>query len=140
ANDKLGGGPSASLCPTKESPMNQIYELLTKGHTMAEMVEKLRMEEDQIQAVLDEPQEGHDLFIQRNAFNEKVYIYLPTLQTRRPPKKPVFKRYVAKNTPWVVIQFPNTFKAKRLDLVPLYDVHYGHKSCNLEKFREYVEY
>jgi len=93
--------------------------------------------------LLQAKHEGLVLFTQRNQYNEIVYILLP-----KPPKgiRLLPKRYeyhIGKDErgneqPYLLVKIPN-FKGKVV-VAPLFDIHYGHKTHNFEKFMGYIRW
>lgn len=118
----------------------ELHEFLRRGRTLREICEELGVTDKAALRWIKQAPEGYKLFTQRNAFNEQVFVYLPVERSKERPKRPIFARSVAAETPWVRVQFPDRVDFKRLDLVPLFDVHYGHHACKIEKWLEYVEF
>lgn len=115
------------------------YEFLSRGRTAQEIISKFGLTEEEVDTKLDLGRPGYELFVQRNAFNEKIYVFLPKPERKVPLKKPIFARHCA-TLPWVRVQFPESLNVKRIDIVPLFDVHFGHKACLVSKWMEYIEY
>lgn len=134
--------------PTKEEARQEFGVFLSRGRTMRELVTEFALTEEEILSSLKRGKKDYNLFEQRNDFGEKVYIFLPKPETRWVPKKRRFTYAVAPSgRPWVTVQLPDSFPAKknsdgtrRVDVVPISDVHYGATSYNHEKFLEYLEY
>lgn len=128
---------------TKTLNEQGLYEFLQKGRTMAKIIERFKCEEKEVKAILKKPRKDHQLLTQLNEFGHEIYIYVRKAEKPWVPKEPVFKRavfYEKDSSPWVVINLPDDVTWKRCDILPLFDVHYGHISHNLEKFKDYVEY
>lgn len=121
-----------------ESTVDDFHEFLTRGRTAQEIGTKFNLRPEEVEMWIDREYEGYTLYTQRNAFNEKVYLYLPNESRKIRLKDPVFARHCSA-TPWIKVQFPDN-DWKRLDIVPLYDVHYGHHACMVDKWREYIEF
>lgn len=114
-------------------PKETVHDFLSRGRTEDEIKKEFGSK------VSLAPPEGFDLFEGRNAFNDRVFVHLPRPDRPWQPKNPAFSRHVAEKTPWVRVQFPDSSR-RRLDIVPIYDVHYGHREYRREKFLEYLEY
>jgi hypothetical protein len=111
---------------------------LLKGRTEKEIIAKFGDLN-----FLKEKFEGLNLFTQRNNYHELIHILLPVPPKgiKLLPKK--YTHYVGKDDkgneqPYLLVQIPD-FKGK-LIIAPLFDIHYGHATCNFEKFMSYVRW
>jgi len=81
---------------------------------------------------------GTALFEQKDPHDNSVFVAIaqPQPQVLTPREWSYWVN--PENFPYIWIQFPLDCKLRRLKIVPLSDVHYGAKACNVERFVEYL--
>jgi hypothetical protein len=123
---------------SKEDQLALFRKFLSKGRTEREMVAEFGNAD-----MLKEKFEGLDLYRQRNAWNEPVFILIPKMKKLEVLKPKEWTYHVARSEdgveePYLMVQLPD-FKGK-ITVVPLYDVHFGHHAHRSEKFLAYINW
>jgi len=123
---------------TLEVQPDKLVAFLSKGRTISEIARHFKCRVDEAEAKVHEV-EGYQLWETHDSMGEKVYtlfplIELPTL------KKPIWKfRQQPDGQPWLWYEFPNN-DWKVIKVVPISDVHYGHKMHLSEEFMEHLKW
>lgn len=119
------------------------YDFMGKGRLVKDVAKRFKLSEAEALKRIKKKREGYDLLVQKNEYGEDVYLWLPQIDKTFKPEKSPFKLHnfhEQGSVPWVVAEFPNSFDYESIDLLPLSDLHYGHKACLVDKIREYVDY
>jgi len=111
---------------------------LSKPRTHAEINRRLRRVTDREGIFNIQLLPGYELFEQKNDKGESIY--LAAKQGMKPPDRLWHLWKSPTHEPYVWIQFPHTFDAERICVVPLSDVHYGARAHNLKRFKSYLDW
>jgi len=119
---------------------NKIVDLAKRGPISRHDLRKaLGVTNKQISDMLGRSMFGHRLFEQVFEGNS-FFHFLPD------PENIIVEEKIwsvikcsKKDTPWLWIQFPNT-DWKKILVVPISDLHWGSNECDVDKFKEYVEW
>ena len=82
----------------------------------------------------------------RNDYGEQIFILLPELLSKVKVKPKVWDGHIGVDSkglldPCLLVQIPvNAFRKHQLIVVPIFDVHLGHKSYREEKFLSYIRW
>jgi hypothetical protein len=120
---------------------NGLYSVpifLSKARTEKEVLYRLKS-----LAPLKKKYEGLNLFKQINEKGENVYILLPEPRKDFDIKKRDWSYHIGKDTdgttqPYIVVQL-NDFE-KKMNIAPLFDVHYGNVAHRKDKFLSYLKW
>ena len=88
--------------------------------------------------------EGYDTYVQRNEYNERVLTIIRQPEEKIEIKSRAYKYSLQEDgQPYMWIRFPKLKINKGLDkisLLPLADMHYGHKACDIQNLKQDIEY
>lgn len=128
--------------PNKMTPekVDKIIKFLSVAKTENELLKKYG---ESFKRLLKDKYEGYNLFEQKNLYDEKIYILLPEIEKNLKIQKKDWKYSIGVSDegidqPYIVVQLPK-FKGK-INIAPLFDVHYGHHAHRHDKFLEYVKW
>lgn len=83
----------------------------------------------------------YEIYEQRNEWNELVITLLKKYHEEiKLPKKKFSYQKQKDGEPYLWIKFPKNAHKERIKILPLADVHYGHKSCDVKDFKNDIEY
>lgn len=118
----------------------KFVQFLSRGRTAKEISEKFKGED--FDKLIEYDYEGFNLFVQRNLDNEKIYILLPEIVNEVVVQPRTWKHYIGKDDgrlqPYLAVQFPHL--DGKIQVAPLFDVHYGNVGHKKEKFLSYIRW
>lgn len=131
---------------------NAFLSFLKKARTLREI--KKKFESLPVEDLLKEQYDGYNIFVQINDYGEECYICLPDVSydvTVEKREWVFYNSYIDDEDSgykikqaYHLIKIPDKFfdyhEDKRVDIIPLFDVHYGHYGHKYTKFIKYIEY
>lgn len=122
-----------------ESPDTKIRDFLLTGRTIAEIARHLHCRVDEAEEILRDVPEGYELWTTHDHTGQAVYTFFPAIAEVK-LQKPVWKfQRQPDGQPWFWYQFPDT-DWKMIKVVPIADVHYGHRQHLSQEFIEHIEW
>ncbi len=140
--DALGEPSDFTYRGIKEK--GEFVAFLSRSKTKQEIFKKFG---DLGETLLYEQWDDYQLFEQRNDYNEQVFILIPKIKKDYEVKPRAFEFHRSTSShgdfcqPYELIQLPvSAFDNEEecVDILPLYDVHYGHFGHKKEKFLSYI--
>ncbi len=115
-----------------------LVEFLTSGKRTFEIEEYY---ETSVDEVLSEIPEGYELFKTKDEHLNTVYVLIPEIPNDYTLKDKVWSyRWQAEGQPYLWIKIPDEVGGKKIKVVPIADLHEGNIACNMDKFREWVNW
>ncbi len=120
----------------------EFRNFLAKGRTTNEIRKKFG---EKGVKMLSKDFDGFSLFHQEDIDGEVLHILLPKAPPRIKVKKRAFEYHIGvgengEKQPYLLVKLPEQWKEDKMTIVPLFDVHYGHRECRVEKFNAYLEW
>lgn len=144
-------GLSASFSYNANNVKNSFVSFLQKAKTLKEI--KKKFGDELAESLLEEDYEGYNLFVQIDDYGDECYILLPEPRDEIQVKKREWSFYnsfieeegaAPIRQAYHLVKLPDKLfsyhEDKRVDIIPLYDIHYGHYGHKYNKFIAYVEY
>jgi len=118
-------------------------QFMKKGRTVTEIGAKFG---NKGMELLHKPWDKYELYKQLDEEDRVIFVLLPKPEVRLSFKERDWQYHIGKSPdggkqPYLLVQLPPTvWEDDKVTVVPLFDVHYGHKEHKVEKFRSYLEW
>jgi hypothetical protein len=121
----------------KPKAKKSLAQFLTSGKRVFEIEGYF---EKPLAEVLSDIPEGYELFQTVDTHHNTIYVLIPEVPTDYVLKDKIWTyRWQPDGQPYLWIQMPDS-SCKKLKVVPIADLHEGNQACNIEKFREWVNW
>ena len=122
----------------------KFVRFLAKGRTKAEMVRRFKADAEWL---LAEQHPGYRYFEQINNYNERVWALVPDIPDKITLKPKAWDYHIGVDSqgvpdPYILINLPDIYSpdSDSIMVVPLFDVHKGHRCHREEKFLKYIRW
>ena len=133
---------AAASKPSEPVTDEQIADFMTRGRSASEVARKFMLTPEEAAAKLAKGFEKYDLVPgPKNLREEQTYVAVPKVGSNKVPSRAwSHLRESKEGQPYIVVKIPNDFDHKKIRVLPLDGIRYGHPSHDAVRFKSTVSY
>lgn len=131
---------SQSKRSPKDKSTNVLIAVKQRGWTEKELQSKFDCDFEKLEEIV-KSETSYSLFWQQNEWNEKVAVLLKNSSHEICIEPRAYDFSIQKDgQPYLWVQIPNELKTDKIKIVPISDIHFGHKECDIKTLKQDIQY
>lgn len=119
---------------------DKLIAFLGCGRTVNEVAVKFGRSEDEVRKIMQNPPGGFCLKRHENINGEEAFLLLPVLAEIKPKERIWQFSRQGEEQPYLVVDFPDDLKWKKINIVPIGDAYYGDRQHDERRFDDYIDW